>query len=179
MDEYQSTSSMDEYRSTSSSIDEDDYRSAIYNSIEECEFKGTFAVGGEINSNIRPIVTVDEVGAISFPCSKEQAAYLISKMEQAPFGKGFDTVIDTSVRKAWQIDASKVQIEQTWISEVLNGIVSEACSALGFNDQVVEAKLYKLLCYQEGGHFKKHRDTEKEPGIKSYTIKHFLINITT
>jgi hypothetical protein len=29
----------------------------------------------------------------------------------------------------------------------------------------VEARLYKLLVYESGGHFKIHRDTEKEAGM--------------
>ena len=29
----------------------------------------------------------------------------------------------------------------------------------------VEARLYKLLVYERGGHFRPHRDTEKEPGM--------------
>lgn len=29
----------------------------------------------------------------------------------------------------------------------------------------IEARLYKLLVYERGGHFKSHRDTEKEPGM--------------
>lgn len=29
----------------------------------------------------------------------------------------------------------------------------------------MDANLYKLRLYEEGGHFKKHRDTEKEPGM--------------
>lgn len=29
----------------------------------------------------------------------------------------------------------------------------------------VEARLYKLLLYQQGGHFSAHQDTEKERGM--------------
>ncbi len=29
----------------------------------------------------------------------------------------------------------------------------------------MEAHFYKLLVYETGGHFKKHQDTEKEPGM--------------
>ena len=36
----------------------------------------------------------------------------------------------------------------------------------------VEAHLYKMLLFEPGGHFKKHRDTEKETGtVYSYFVK--------
>ena len=35
---------------------------------------------------------------------------------------------------------------------------------LGCCSNNVEANLYKLLVYEEGGHFKPHRDSEKEDG---------------
>jgi len=92
---------------------------------------------------------------------------LRSVADKAPFGKGLDTVLDESVRKAWQIDADKVHFadEVQWQS-VLNGIVSDAVSSLGMTyNNNVRAHLYKMLLYEKGGFFKKHKDTEKEKGM--------------
>ena len=36
---------------------------------------------------------------------------------------------------------------------------------LGLQDRKMKLKLYKLLIYPEGGHFDKHRDSEKESGM--------------
>ena len=36
---------------------------------------------------------------------------------------------------------------------------------LGCDSNHVKAELYKLLLYEEGGHFKPHRDSEKEDGM--------------
>ena len=33
------------------------------------------------------------------------------------------------------------------------------------NQIKVEARLYKMVLYEEGGFFKAHKDTEKEPGM--------------
>ncbi|KAG2499202.1 hypothetical protein HYH03_002783 [Edaphochlamys debaryana] len=41
----------------------------------------------------------------------------------------------------------------------------DALGIQGPDAQGVEARLYKLLMYEEGGHFLEHRDTEKEPGM--------------
>lgn len=38
-------------------------------------------------------------------------------------------------------------------------------TALGVNANLACPELYKLLLYEEGGFFKKHRDTEKSAGI--------------
>ena len=79
------------------------------------------------------------------------------------------TVVDEKVRKAWQIDSSKVQFDQSVIwNKTLEAIVEEAAEGLGLKGETkntVRANLYKLLLYEEGGHFEKHRDTEKEPGM--------------
>lgn len=45
-------------------------------------------------------------------------------------------------------------------------VADRAVKELEGDDEVqVEAHLYKLLFYETGGHFKAHRDTEKEPGM--------------
>jgi hypothetical protein len=43
-----------------------------------------------------------------------------------------------------------------WINNGLKKIMKQACSNLGVNADVlgVEAHLYKLVCYEKGGHFK-------------------------
>jgi hypothetical protein len=41
----------------------------------------------------------------------------------------------------------------------------EYVTQLGVSSDNVEARLYKLVLYEEGGFFKSHKDTEKEPGM--------------
>lgn len=43
--------------------------------------------------------------------------------------------------------------------------MNEIQLSLGCEDITVTSKLYKLLFYEPGGHFKPHRDTEKHPGM--------------
>jgi len=107
------------------------------------------------------------IGRIGFPLCKEQARSLIGAMEKAPYGKGSETVLDTNVRNAWQLHPSKFTLGTNWKEKILQPIVTRACCDLGVNtDEVpVEAKLYKMLCYEVGGHFAKHRDSEKEKGM--------------
>ena len=105
---------------------------------------------------------------LAFPLIDYQAKRLRSFSEKAPFGKGMDTVLDESIRKAWQIDAEKVKFcDSERLGTALRSIVSNCTAFLGMSisqQENITANLYKLLLYEPGGHFKKHRDTEKEPG---------------
>ena len=87
--------------------------------------------------------------------------------------------MDTSVRRAWQIDAVKVSVPSThsddfFTTRIAPALVNLAMAHLGLPTDAlaVEAHLYKMLLYEPGGHFKKHRDTEKETGtVYSYFVK--------
>ena len=76
-------------------------------------------------------------------------------------------MVDLNVRKVWQIDTSKVKIKDSWIKSVITQLVQESCLEMGvdFVKFGVEAHLYKMLLYEQGGHFKKHKDTEKQKGM--------------
>ena len=73
-----------------------------------------------------------------------------------------------------QVDASQVHIGSSW-QPVLQKAVAQISQQLGLSDSTtsttaaaavnVEARLYKLLLYEQGGHFSAHQDTEKERGM--------------
>jgi len=156
-------------------MDEDEWKEEFTEILDDIDKKGDFCVGKEVSTDIprfSPQITVDGMDKgeqLAFPLMDYQAKRLRSFAEKAPFGKGMDTVLDESVRKAWQIDAAKVKFYDTdrWHT-ALRRIVLDSVASLGMtgSEQAhVEANLYKLLLYEPGGHFKKHRDTEKEPGM--------------
>ncbi|MCC7151984.1 MAG: 2OG-Fe(II) oxygenase, partial [Rubrivivax sp.] len=92
------------------------------------------------------------------------AAQLIAVAERAPYGRGADTLVDTAVRRTWQIGADRVHIKGRHWNAMLEGVVEQAAAGLGAGVGV-EAELYKLLIYDEGSFFLEHRDTEKSPGM--------------
>jgi hypothetical protein len=93
-----------------------------------------------------------------------QAEQLIAVAKRAPFGRGEQTLVDTDVRRTWQIDAGRVRIHgQGWVRS-LAGIVERVADGLGVTGPVA-AELYKLLVYDEGSFFVSHRDTEKMDGV--------------
>jgi hypothetical protein len=68
-----------------------------------------------------------------------------------------------------QVDASQVTIASSW-QPVLQSAVAAAARALHIAESStgainLEAHLYKLLLYEQSGHFAAHQDTEKERGM--------------
>lgn len=110
-----------------------------------------------------PRLEVEGVGPIALPFLSIQAKQLIAVAQQAPYGKGPDTLIDTQVRRTWQIDPAQVQISRRW-EQTLKDIAARVKTGLGVTGSVV-VEFYKLLVYDEGSFFISHRDTEKAPGM--------------
>jgi hypothetical protein len=112
-----------------------------------------------------PGLHIEGVGDIPLPISDVQAKLLADIAEQAPHGKGMETIVDTSVRNTLQVDPTKVTIQNPAWGPSLQKLVDQAAEALGVSPSLVRAELYKLLLYEPGGFFKKHRDTEKAKGM--------------
>lgn len=50
----------------------------------------------------------NDIGGVGLPLSKRDAEAVKSGCRQAPFGKGERTVVDTTVRDTWEMDANQV-----------------------------------------------------------------------
>lgn len=112
-----------------------------------------------------PRLTVEAVGTISFPIPVAQVNSLIRAAERSPYGRGLQTLVDTSVRNSWQIDASSVRLEGAAWDGTLAGMVDRVAEGIGCSGDRLSARLYKLLVYEEGGFFAEHRDSEKAEGM--------------
>lgn len=75
---------------------------------EAVESKGSFAFQKSYQDFPNPCLSVEGLGQIGLPLSSRDAKALITECSQAPFGQGTKTIVDTTVRKTWQLDASKV-----------------------------------------------------------------------
>ncbi|HEY6845691.1 MAG TPA: hypothetical protein VI320_05700, partial [Terracidiphilus sp.] len=121
-----------------------------------------------------PGLDVQGVGPIALPllpvqaaqliAIAQQAAQLIAIAQQAPYGRGEQTLVDTEVRRTWQIDPERVQIRGRAWDRTLENIVDRAAEGLGVTGPVA-AEFYKLLVYDEGAFFVSHRDSEKTAGM--------------
>ncbi len=111
-----------------------------------------------------PRLEVEGVGPVALPLLPVQVEPLVAVAERAPYGHGQETLIDTDVRRTWQINPERIHIEGRHWARTLKKIVKQAAEGLGVTG-AVQAELYKLLVYDEGSFFVSHRDTEKAPGM--------------
>ena len=71
-----------------------------------------------------PRIQVEGVGPIALPLMPAQAKQLIKAATRAPFGRGAETVVDTNVRRTWQIEANHVSIGGKHWPKTLDVIVN-------------------------------------------------------
>ena len=125
---------------------------------------GDFFVHGNVEVPM-PKLEVDGAGIISFTVPEMQVRQLIQQAERAPYGRGVETMLDTSVRKVWQLQPAKVRLSgKSWAGS-FQGIVDRVAAGLGCAKGTVSAELYKMLVYDNGAFFAAHRDTEKTEGM--------------
>src|SRR5262245_8879933 len=118
-----------------------------------------FLVAGRL-SVVDPGLDVEGLGPVPVPLKRGIAKALIATCRVAPFGKGTETLVDTRVRKTFELDPQKFRLGDEWTSAIADATRTVADS-LGLPPDRLEARLYKLLVYEKGGFFLPHRDSEK------------------
>lgn len=113
---------------------------------------------------LAPRLVVEGVGQIALPLLPAQSEQLIAIANRAPYGRGPETIVDTNVRRTWQIGPDQVRLGGKHWQGTLDRAVALAADGLGVSEPV-SAELYKLLIYDKGSFFVSHRDTEKQPGM--------------
>ncbi|KAK4033729.1 hypothetical protein C8A01DRAFT_39815 [Parachaetomium inaequale] len=142
----------------------------IRKALDDIQTPGSFsAIGGLAEHRFadRLGLHVEGVGDIAMPLQEEQARQLIAQCRQAPYGKGSEAPVDTSVRNTWELDASQLEFRSAAWAKTLDHCVEFTAKSLGISSPIV-AELYKMLIYEKGAMFKAHTDntsTEKIPGM--------------
>jgi len=113
---------------------------------------------------VLPGLEVQGIGPIGTPVSAADARRLIAQAEQAPYGRGEQTIVDTEVRRVWQIEPANFSLENDEWNGHLAAMVEAVRKEFGIS-QKVKAELYKLLIYEQGSFFAPHRDTEKSKNM--------------
>jgi len=128
---------------------------------------GLISVGGDCGDCI-PLacgLEVEGVGHVALPVCQEQAEKIKVVCALAPFGRGDETLHDARVRHTWQLEPSKLTIQNPEFQKGVTKLTYRVAEALGCLAFDVTAMPYKMLLYEPGSHFEEHRDTEKEPGM--------------
>ena len=107
-------------------------------------------------------VTVEGVGLLSFPVSTATARALIGIARQAPYGQRERTLLDPRVRDTWEIDATRVHLDETAWKRTLDPQLALLGQALGLPRRgKLRAVLDKMLVYAPGQFFAAHQDSER------------------
>lgn len=128
--------------------------------LQKVDRPSTFCTSGYLPS-IHPGLEVSGLGPVALPLEQSQADALRKLARQAPYGKGTKTLVDTDVRRVWEIDADQVVLANPEWPGLLKEALRVSQHELGLQKQELEAHLYKLLLYQPGSFFLAHRDGEK------------------
>jgi predicted 2-oxoglutarate/Fe(II)-dependent dioxygenase YbiX len=113
---------------------------------------------------VLPGLEVEGVGNVGIPVSAADTRRLIEQASQAPYGRGEETIVDTQVRRVWQLEPRQFALRNAAWGGLVDDIVKTVRKEFGISKKV-QAELYKLLVYEEGSFFAPHRDTEKIPGM--------------
>ena len=115
--------------------------------LSDVKHPGDFFIAGVVEIPM-PRVEVEGAGTLSFPIPRPQIEAMVQHASRAPYGRGEETIVDTSVRNVWQIAPGAVKISgKSWETSFEN-ILSKVTAGLGCQDAKVSAELYKLLVYR-------------------------------
>ncbi len=82
----------------------------LADALRELRHDGEFYAHGVLETPM-PSLAVEGVGRVAFPVPPAQAASLVTHAAvRAPYGRGAETLIDSSVRNVWQIAPEKIAL---------------------------------------------------------------------
>lgn len=106
------------------------------------------------------------VGPVSLPLRAPQVKRLISVARPALFGRGEETLSDTSVRDTWQILPDQISLAGPSWSSLLSGALEYFRDALGLPVATrLRAEPHAMLVYGKGQFFLPHQDSEKDDAM--------------
>jgi hypothetical protein len=166
---YSDTSSLEHNLSDDESSQDDDtteegFREKLRECLDSIQHEGTFSAFHHFTSYVNPGLHLSNHGSVGLPLSRRDAEAITSVCKQSPFGKGEQTIVDTSVRKTWELDCTEFRCENPAWTGFVDGLVKQAVEDLGVQ-VATRAERYKLLLYEKGAFFKAHKDSEKCPGM--------------
>lgn len=137
--------------------------SQLWKVLESVGESSQFCTAGSLTP-VLPGLEVDGVGNVGVPICAADARRLIEQASQAPYGRGQETIVDTKVRRVWQLEPRQFGLRNAAWGAFVDGIVEAVRKEFGIHKKV-QHELYKLLIYEQGSFFAPHRDTEKTPGM--------------
>jgi hypothetical protein len=105
-------------------------KQSLLHHLEAIQSDGSFAAQ-KIVEEINPGLEVEGLGTFGMPLSESEIRRLIQASHQAPFGKGAATMVDTTVRNTWEINASQLRLTHPKWPSLQQSTLAHMCNALG------------------------------------------------
>ena len=77
--------------------------SQLWKVLESLGESSQFCTAGSLTP-VLPGLEIEGIGNVGVPVSAADARRIIEQASQAPFGRGEETIVDTDVRRVWQIE---------------------------------------------------------------------------
>lgn len=135
-------------------------RQALLAALKKIDRPGSYCTSGSL-PGVLPGLEVAGMGSVGLPLNAVQAEELKKHCEQAPYGKGEQTLVDTDVRRVWRLTPEHFSLKNPGWDGLVGQIVEKVQEALGLEKQKLESHLYDLLLYEPGSFFLPHKDGEK------------------
>lgn len=74
-------------------------KSNIRKALDGIQSSGDFAYFESVEDSVNPGLHISDLGLIGLPPSNRDLAAIVDVCHRSPFGKGTETLVDTSVRK--------------------------------------------------------------------------------
>lgn len=132
-------------------------RAKLLEILNELPSAGSFAVSGTPPPGGWPGLDVTGAGFISLPVDETGAKKMIEQAHKAPFGKGSETLVDTSVRNMWELNTGQFQLKNPGWNNRVKTIANSVTREMNV-DRPFSTQLYKLLIYEKGAMFKLHTE---------------------
>lgn len=132
-------------------------KEVMLSALQSIQASGSFAAFHSLDYPPPVDLWVRDIGHVTMPLTKTAATQVIAQCRQAPYGKGSETLVDTSVRNTWELDPSRFELRGPSWRPFLNAIEARVAEDLGIRQPII-AELYKMLIYEEGAMFKPHTE---------------------
>ncbi len=114
--------------------------------INSLEASSLFCTSGSL-APVLPGLEVDGLGPLGMPIAPEQARLLAELGAPAPFGKGEETVYDSTVRHTLQLEPGRLSFRNSEWGTFIEGIVASVKKAFAIHEPMT-CRLYKMLIYE-------------------------------
>ncbi len=109
---------------------------------------------------------VTGVGPVSLPVRAPQAKKLIAVARPAMFGRGEETLTDTSVRDTWEVTPDQIRLGGPGWTALMDSALEHFRDELGLPLTTrLRAEPHSMLVYGKGQFFLPHQDSEKDDAM--------------